>query len=62
MNDLNPTEVPVVEAIRAVNYAYGLPLLVPWPVVTRVLWVSREGSSWLPAWGRLNWARTIWLN
>jgi len=57
----NPTEIPVVEAIRMVHQAMLFPMLLPWPHVCDVLWLSRGGAWWTRRPG-LNFARLVWRN
>ena len=55
---MNPTEVPVVEAIRSqLRFCW-----LDWPHVNDVLWVNRAGSWWIPRPGVLNFARVVWWN
>ena len=58
----NPTEVPVVEAIRMESMLQLWPALLDWPHVNDVLWVNRAGSWWIPRPGVLNFARVVWWN
>ena len=59
---MNPTEVPVVEAIRTVSLAQLWPLLLEWPWVRDTLYMTREGSSWVVVPDRIHWVRTVWWN
>ena len=54
---------PVVAAMQQIAVAWRWPLLLKWPEVADVLWVSSEGAKWnLPAIGPMQIVIKVWWN
>lgn len=57
-----PTNIGLVEVIRASLLIQLWPAFLPWPRVYDTLWVNRRQSWWSPQPHEVNWARLIWWN
>ena len=58
----NPTEVPVVEAVRVASQAMLFPYYLPWPKVSDILWVTPKGAWWGARLNEVASALVVWWN